>query len=66
MAADFLFVFRRREHPANAPTAMQAMVPGMGRDITSVAAEKQKEKCGGMVSGYKQVTPTEFGELRRK
>jgi len=27
------------------------------------AAEKQKEKMGGLGSGYKQATPTRFGSL---
>ena len=29
------------------------------------AAEKQKEKGCGVVSGYKQATPTGFGDLER-
>jgi len=30
------------------------------------AAEKQKEKVNDMVAGYKQATPTGFGDLRAK
>ena len=40
---------------------------GLSNDITLVAPpKKQKEKGGGVVSGYKQATPTGFGDLRAK
>jgi len=40
---------------------------GLGNDITLVAPPKKtKEKGGGVVSGYKQATPTGFGDLRAK
>ena len=40
---------------------------GLEYNITLVAPPKnKKKKGGGMVSGYKQVTPTGFGDLRAK
>ena len=60
------FVFRRRDDDYIESQESLIAAFRMVRLLRVRAAEKQKENVNGMVSGYKQATPTGFGKLTRE